>query len=283
MKKFLKVFLVIILIIGAIAGTVFFFFKFFKEKVDSVAEVSNYIYADSSVQFNDKIKQVDSALGSDARFDLIMETRENLEDSIVALLPYMKKYGEEFSHDKVVKELDIVKEKQSLASEMIAEFQLKSDSPYYPKSLGANDLYVEMSNMLVSQAQLVKVINNELSNAGVDKSGDIKFTLIDVYADVVITSFDEFQKVDNKAIIKDIEDIEFINTYFAVYNGCVLNLKNGSFSYLNNKFVEIYSNCNKSAFADNLKLNSNTVSTWSESLSNELKATYYFEQMYGIS
>lgn len=282
MKKFLKVFLVIVLILGAIAGTVFFFFRFFKEKVDSVVEVSNYIYADSSIEFNDKIKEVDNVLGQDARFDLIMETCENLKDSIVALLPYMQKYSGEFSHDKVVEELNIVKEKQSLASDMIAEFQLKSDSPYYQKSLGANDLYAEMTKMLVSQAQLIKVINSELTNAGVDKSGDVKFSLIDIYADVVITSFDEVQKVDNKIVIKENENIEFINTYFGISKGCVQNLKNGSFSYLNNEFMKIYSVCNKTTFAENLKLNSNSVSTWSESLSNELKATYYFEQIYGI-
>lgn len=285
MKKFLKVFLIVIIILGAIAGTVFIFFRNYKENIDSSKAVVEYIYDAKTESFETELSKVNATLKeneSDYRFDLIIETYQKLDDSVLTLSSYLETYGEKVDDEEVIKSLTRVKNLRSTAESMIAEFNLKSSSTYYVKKLGANDLYVQMTNFLINYASLAKEINYQLDKSSITKNADIKFAFIELYCDVVINDFSAVETVSNLKVVKNQDNIKLINSKFEITNGSVSGLVHGEYSYLNNNFIKFYSSCDKTEFAKNLKSNVNSVNSISDGSTNVQKATFYFKEIYGI-
>lgn len=285
MKKFLKVFLITIIILGAIAGTVFIFFKNYKENIDSSKAVVDFVYDARQDTFKTSLEGVNETLKateSDYRFDLILETYQKLNDSVITLSSYLETYGDKVDDEKIVKKLTDVKNSRGTAESMIAEFNLKSSSTYYNKKLGANDLYEQMTTFLIKYAQLTKEINYQLDDSLIVKNADIKFAFIELYCDVVINDFSNLGAEEGLRIIQNKINIELMNLKFQLTDGSVSGLVNGEYNYLNNYFIKYYSSCNKIQFAKNLAQNVNSVKSISESSTDEQKATFYFNAIYGM-
>lgn len=284
MKKFLKVFLIIVIILGAIAGTVFLFFRNYKESFDSAKSVIDYSYGEQAKTFKTDLNGVHATLTneSDSRFELIVLTYENVDDSILTLGNYLENYNN-VDDEVIVKKLNELKNSQALAQSMINEFNRKRlASDYYDEKLGANDLYKQMCVVLTKSAELCKEINYQLGKTTLNKDADARFAMINLYADVVINSFANTKTASSLVEVNNAENINFINNYFGFTSEGLANLKNRHYSSANNNFIKVYNNCDSILLAKELKNRVATNSTYNASASNEAKAAYYFRTMYGI-
>ena len=162
------------------------------------------------------------------------------------------------------------------------EYQLKYTSAYFKAygAKGANDLFKSLSRYLYTYADFILAISNNLQNSNLIQISDVKFVMIDIYANIVKETFSSV--VFNEST--ELYDIENLNNFVEIFK--YFNLENSHLIlgdiYSQNviNFVENYINCDKSAFAKNFASNlaiSNSISDSSTSLQ---KAVYYFKQVF---
>ena len=279
MKTFLKVFIVVILVIGSIAGTTFFFFRNRKIKNNTSGSVAEMLFSDSKAEFDVDLATMNALIdsdGTDSRMDLIIETNQQLDEIAEILATYYIQTGTKINNEKIAKALNRLNSSRSLMVSMIDEYYIKKESAFFDRHLGANDFYKQSCVYFVDYANFITLLNN---NIQANKNADLKFTMIDVYANVVLTSFDEVQSNSKSRVeIKDKEDILFINQKLN-FNGSFVQTKIEPFDYRMVKFIKAYYNCNKTAFAEDLSLNVGSVSTEMETTQERI-ASYYFKQIF---
>ena len=283
MKKFLKIFIIVILVLGVIGGTCFFFFRNNKVKKSTTESLVDYFNSQSSVEFREDLSSMSLLVNSDGkdnRLNLLIETNNKLDKIANALISYYITSDTKINNEEISKSLNIVKSSKSTLSSMMAEYEIKSTSNYFNRHLGANDFYIQASNYLIQYARFIKLVNNDIS---MDKSVEPKFNLFEVYSNVVIETFSYINIEDaatSKVVVSNVSNISILNNRLIIINS-IVQTAGGLFSKYGNDFNKYYSNCDKNQFASKLAENIGKVKN-AEQDSNEKIATYYFKVIMGL-
>lgn len=280
MKKFLKVFIIVLLVLATIAGTCYFFFRNLKKKNNTTSSISEYIFAQEKTQFDDELQNVSNWVNSDnsdARINLIIATSNNLDDIVEVLSSYYVLSDTKINNERISKSFNNVLSARALLNDMAAEYKIKKDSSYFNRHLGANDFYEQSCVYLVNYAVFANHLNASLQ---LNKSSDIKFSMFEIYCNVVINTFSDVNTSATNVVVKSTTNINKINTIFKIKNSYV-ETNVGQFHQNINLFNQVYYNCNKMEFASNLASNISSVSS-ADQPTNEKMATYYFKQIFGV-
>ena len=215
MKKFLKVFIVVLLVVAVIAGTCYFFFKNKKEKDNTTASFADMLASESKASFNSSLIDMQNVVnsdGTDNRIDLLIATNEKLDKSLYILSTYYIHQNTQINEKQISTSLKNVNSSRSLLSSMMAEYNIKKTSSYFDRHLGANDFYNQMCCYFVNYANLINLMNHSIN---ADKNADIKFSAIEIYANVVINTFSETNyeySANTKVVVDDSSDIDIMNS-----------------------------------------------------------------------
>lgn len=284
MKKFLKVFTIVLAVVAVIGGTAFIFFRNLKKQEIKTTSISALYNSNATKEFYSSLKKVNEDINAgvadankDNRLDLIISTGERLDSYIFSLSSYYIGTETKIENAKIATELIGVNSSKSLLSRMITEFNIKKESEYYNRNKGINDLYVQACYYLIQDAELLIAINDSLS---VDKSCDLKFNMFDVYANTILNNFEQFETVNGIVKLKNTEDVNIMNTHMKI-SSSIIETKLEPFAKEINQFNQFYSVCDKNEFALNLAENIALVQN-AEQDSNAKIATYYFKLIYGI-
>lgn len=280
MKKFLKVFIIVLLVVAAIAGTCYFFFKNLKEKNNTTSSISEYLYSDSKSEFNLELQSIGSLVnsdGTDSRIDLLIKTNANLDSIVEILASYYVPTDTKINNERIAKSFNEVVASRNLLSSMMSEYKIKKDSEYFNRHIGANDFYKQTCSYFVEYAKFANYLNSNLS---LNKSSDIKFSMFEIYCNVVIDTFAKTTVTSSKVVISNSVNINKINGIFKLQNSYIVTKVN-PFDKLINTFNNAYYDCNKMEFASNIASNIATVNG-SNQPTNEKVATYYFKQIFGV-
>lgn len=283
MKKFLKVFIIVLLVIGVIGVTCYFFFRKIKERNNTTEPLTTILYSENNKKFKTNLGNVAGYVkGSttDSRIYLIVETNQKLDDLVEVLSSYYIAQNTQINNESIAKALSKVNSSKSLLSSMMNEYILKKDSTYFNRHTGANDLYKQGCNYLVNYATFANLLNASLN---VDRNSDLRFNMFEVYCNVVISTFSATHSVkvgeDFWVYVSNTNNINTMNAHFAVYQSHIVTSVH-SFDKTINDFNKYYKISNKITFANDLTYNVNNVS--SKTGTNEEIATYYFKLIYGI-
>ncbi len=282
MKKFLKVLLIVILVLGVIGGTVYFFFINLRKDKDPIVLV-NHTKSDSKIKFNEDLLIIDANLDAvgDHRFDLIITTHNNLDEIMDTLSVYVVADGGKIGNKDVISSLSSVESSRAKANNMIKEYKAKMNTPYFNDSLGCNDLYEQISDYLIQYSNLVNDIKTYSIGLGYDGESDIKFNMIDLYTRIVEDSFDNVKIEYNQlSIIENTANIDKINSYFDINLG-YMNIPN-LYSKRINDFHDSYNRCDKAALVEQFANKMNTVASIDENTKEEDKAIFYLKKILGV-
>ncbi len=281
MKKFLKVTIIVLLVLGAIGGTTYFFFKNNKKKSGDTGSIVNMLTSQQKLDFNNDLRKVRTIVNSDLtdnRLTVIIETNDKLDQVVYGLLSYYVDTNTAINNIPIKEQLDVVNANRALLGDMIKEYNIKKDSVFFDRHLGANDFYKSACVNLVEYAKFTDMLNNytKVNN----KNADIKFAMIEVYTDVVETTFSKVVKnAKNLNEIENASNISLINDKIFIDNSYIQSTQ--AYTANASNFVKYYNSCNKQNFASSLANNVTTV-TSAEQANNELIATYYFKLIFGI-
>ena len=283
MKKFLKVFIVVVMVLGVIGGTCFFFFRNHKEKMNTTEPLIDYFNSKGSVEFKEEMfsmSEIVNSDGKDNRLNLIIETNNKMDSIVNVLISYYINSNTQINNEEISKALNNVKSSRSLLLDMMNEYEIKSTSIYFNRHLGANDFYIQASNYLIQYANLVKLINN---NVSVDKNVDAKFNLFEIYSNIVIETFSYInyqESLTSKVVVSNVSSISILNNRLIIVNS-IVQTTGGLFSKYINDFNKYYNMCDKTQFVSKLAENIGSVNS-AEQNSNEKIATYYFKVIMGL-
>ena len=286
MKKVLKVvkiLLLVLIVAGAIGGTCYFFYTRIRANVDVFDSFSTFIYGSKKEEFDAKLSRVTEF--TDDRFDLVITTNDKLED-IAINLNYHLLNANDYDIDQhlIVDLINNVNEEQDRADIMIDEYLIKTDSEYFDRDTGANDLYQQMSRYFVSFSNLLDTINSELDKTSITKNADAKFALIDVYTNVCSNTFSNLV-TDSLGLrrISSANNINLVNQYINFQNGYITSTDTSdNFSYQSNQFIRNYEECDKDVFANNLAQNVSSIVNIDDNSSSLDRAVYYFKGVLNI-
>jgi len=279
MRKFLKVFIIVLLVIASIVGTCYFFFSNLKKKNNTTASFAEILFSESNQEFDADLYKMSFYVngdGTDDRVDLIVETNDQLQEVWIVLSTYFVENDTKINHEKISKALNQYASAKNLLNNMMQEYTIKKDSIYFDRHLGANDFYNQSCNYLVKFAKLLNLIN---ANLKINKNADFKFSMFDVYTNLVINTFSSI-KQEIYLVVEDEQTISNINNIMLIDNG-IITTDVEPFAKEINQFNELYHSCNKGEFSKNLGSNLQTVTNENQT-TNEKLATYYFKRILGI-
>ncbi len=283
MKKFIKVAIIVLLVLGVIGVTCYFFFSNLKKKNTTTSSIAAYLASDGKQTFNEDLQTVNGIVksnGGDSRFDLIVKTSANLDSIMSVVASYYVENNTQIVGNDIAKAFNKAKDSQQRLQFMLDEYILKSsNSSYFNKSMGANDMYLQSCNYLLDFS---KAINLAQGTINVNRNSNVKFHLFETYTNVVANTFNETnieQLRTAPLIVDNASSINIMNSKM-VFEGFVLKLSNSTSNVANN-FDKYYSNCDKISFAKNLAINVQTVNT-ADQPSNEKTATFYLKSVFGM-
>ena len=283
MKKFLKIFIVMLLVLGVIGGTCYFFFLDLKKKNSTTPSVAEYLASVNKSTFDADLIRVKSIMNdnsNDKRFDLIVVTSGKLDNMMASVSSYYVSSNTQINNKEIFNSFNDVKSSRALLQNMMNEYQRKSEnSTYFDKTLGANDMYLQACNYLMSYAQLIRLVQESLS---VNRNSCVKFNLFDVYTNVVAQTFSKtnIDQLRTAPLVVDNDaNLDIMNRNID-FDGLSLKLTNPASSIANN-FDKYYSQCSKADFALNLSSNVAIVNNANQS-TNEKIATYYLKAILGL-
>ncbi len=286
MKKFLKVFIVVLLVLAVIGVTCYFFFKRVEEKNNTTEPLATMLYSQSNKDFNQSLITMSDWVNEDStdnRVDLLIRTNTNLDNIVATLSSYYVAQNTQINDEEIAKALKSVNASRSLLKSMIQEYNIKvssTSSQYFNRHTGANDFYQQACVYFVNYANLANLLNSRLN---VDRISDLRFNMFEVYCNVVINAFSETNAATvgstGWVMITNANNINVLDYYFRVYNLHIMT--NGhSFDSSVNAFNYYYSISNKAVFANEIGENISNVNAATGT--NEEIATYYFKVIYGI-
>ena len=285
MKKVIKALIILMIVVLSVGGTCLIFFKNYKRKEAESASLETCI---------NKMDKLDlSIVNYDGKFDSIEQTNENLEDSMFALSIYFIDDNFVIQNDDIISKVKAVDRAIDHAEAMLKEYKIKSEFKnaeelsYFDKDKGRNDLYNAMCNYIVEYATLINMVNSDLEYKNINRSADIKFAMIDVYTRVAMDTFGKTQTDTTNGItnLESSDNIDLINTYFCLKTSYLTNKEANPKLYSSSAtsaFINSYSKCNKTLFAQKLSENVAMVAELNDKSTNEDYATYYFKNVYGI-
>lgn len=281
-KKFLKVFIISVLVLAVIVGTCFFFFRKNKIKDNTTESLVKYFNSEKSVEFKNDIENISELVnsdGTDARINLIINTNNKLDLISDVLISYYVENGTKVNDEKIASSFRSLKSSKSKLISMMDEYEIKSGSAFFDRHLGANDFYIEASRYLIEYAKFSKSLNEELS---VDRKADVKFNMFDVYANVVEKTFaglNKDEKTTARVEVNNSGNLGILNNRMAIIDSTIQT----SVPYGKDcrNFNEYYAKCDKTEFVTKLAQNLGTV-TNADQDNNEKIATYYFKLILGL-
>lgn len=280
MKKFLKVFGIIILIAGAIGGTCLVFFMNIKNNTSSFNALVDYTYSANITMFNADLRKVDNSLDTDTRFEIIIASNRNLNEMTKLLTAHIID-DTKIDNIKIANKLGTIKQKKLIIDEEIEEYLYKATSPYVDRHIEVNKLYNLMSKYLIDFADIVFSINQEIEKLEIDRTVSSQFSIIDLYTRTINRAFNDIEVISANGweIAKYTAELKILNDNIQIEN---TEFKYDKFSVNNNKFVEFYENCDKDTFVNDLTTNINSVTIINDGSTNIQKATYYFKKLLSI-
>ena len=281
-KKILKWFIIIVLIAGAVAATVFIFFKKYNENKINDVDLVSVLNSTEKTKFDSGFNAVLGSIESSEKptwFDEAVVAGENLDESLKILSYYY------IDSNGIVNDAEIDKTHSSMITtrntliNMFDEYNIKSTSNYFPILLGANDIFVAYSNYLVKYAKFVKAVNEDLlSRDDFNAVSDIKFSMIDLYSRIVVDAFSKLTKDVDLAVIGNKVNLDEIHSHFEFENSYIVCDKALTSDAIN--FVENYNACNKELFAEKFVEYLNKTNGVDANSTTETKVAFYFNQLF---
>lgn len=290
MKKFLKTLLIVVLLCGAIGGTTYFFFSHLREPVDYFQVLSAYTTSADNAEFEGKLASIAkfTSKSSDDRFEVITNTNSSLNSINNTLASYLITAEEHNYNTKhLEKSFNELKNSKGEVDATMNEYLAKVIGQLNP-SLGANDVYCAFAKYFVNYSAFLKGLSADLDRFNLNKDADLKFALIDVYLNVASNTFANITVANNLNKVSNSDNITLINKCFKLENSFITTkAPNGNFSYLNNNFVKNYNECNKLAFAEQLKaltdkVNKDLTNVNSSNYSKEELCAVYFKNIFEV-
>ena len=287
LKKFIKFFVIALIIVASVVTTCVIFFrnldKIKQKEVAVVSFTSSETKQNFDLNLNKTVTAVKNDNPADTRFDILLSTISNLDNAMNVVATYYVDNGGAVKDNIIATKAEEVNGNMSLAVSMCKEYEIKTTSTYYDEHLGVNDLFDTTSKYIVSYSEFIILLNSNISS--VNKNVNVKFALIDSYCRVCIDVFSnkeasEETSTKNWLKLKDTTNIDFYNRYFKFTNSQLV--VKDMFSENNNNFISTYNNCDRANFAENIKSLCESISVYSESLTMEQKAAYYFKEVYGV-
>ena len=106
MKKFIKVFIIVLLVIGVIGGTCFFFFRKHKDKNSKTESIVSMLQSESKIKFDEDLSLITGYMkdsnSADTRLDLIINTSGKLDDILSVLSSYYVSANTQIKNEEIV-------------------------------------------------------------------------------------------------------------------------------------------------------------------------------------
>lgn len=278
-KKFLKWFLIIILVVASVGATVFIFFKEYNKK--KVEEVNLIEVIDSQEEFNDsfdEVFQIITNAGKQDWFSDVEDTKICLDTVMSKLTNYYIKNNFKVKEKNISDSYSSMQTTRNLLMDMFDEYIDKSTSSYFPRLIGANDIYVAYANYLTKYAKFVSAVNkNIMDREDLVVASDLKFSIVDLYARIIMNSFSKVVVENDLKVIESDDNIDAINDDISFEYSLIESDDNLSINAI--KFVQTYNKCDKTKLAKNFTSILTTASIDAGS-TNEQKAAFYFKEIF---
>jgi len=294
MKKFIKFFIIALMVVAAVTFTCYMFFKNLKQEKELETSLIEFSESGKKENFNTELEKTINIVNSDKtdnRFEVMQITLNNLDSSMQVLSSYYIDSNGVVKDKEINNAVSAVYISISTASSIMSEINIKAflrnedgeitgDNTYYNRHLGANDLYRSVSNYIVNYSKLIKLVNKNITS--VDKSADIRFSAIELYSDVAINTFSNIKQDIEFYEIADYANINLINSAIT-WSGYRLNLAAdvSLFDVSVYNFSKYYNLCNKESLAKNLNSICSNVSGVVNP-TNEQWAAIYFKEVFGL-
>ncbi len=290
-KKFLKYFVIVLIVGCSIGGAFYFFYANLRLNQDSFSAVNEFVYGGGKSEFDSAVSNVYgnyvNSANNDTRIQYYVDVNNQLGEIAKTLNMYFIDMDEyDLDGYTVVKYLDELLTQQDELTQMIEEYILHCDSSAFARNTGANDLVKGLYDYIVTYCRVLSTMNTEIKTKVVaGNNSDIKFDVIEIYLNICINTFST-TSYDTSGWLR----LSNTDNYSVIYNK--FNLENGiiqtgttygNFSYLNNLFITNYENCDTAAFAKSFSTNLGLYNSISSGSSSLVKAVYYFKQIFGIS
>lgn len=274
MKKALKTFFILILCLAVAGGTGYLFFVNLTKSSSAFENINSFVKSSSQKELLIDMQQI-STYGGD-RFNTIIGTYNDMQQSLQCLNACLIDFENSSAEHILCTKLDKLVSQTSDIKAMVNEYNIKSQNSTFNKYEGSNNIYESFADFVANYADYVLAVNVEVKKYVSSTNVDVKFDVIDVYANVVKNSLQNL-KVDET---NNFENLNYMNSHFQLKNGYLVSQNpNGNFASENNKFIEQYKQCNALSFASNL--NANLILADVNSTNVELRAGYYLKIILG--
>lgn len=274
MKKALKTFFILILCLAVAGGTGYLFFVNLTKSSSAFENINSFVKSSSQKELLIDMQQI-STYGGD-RFNTIIGTYNDMQQSLQCLNACLIDFENSSAEHILCTKLDKLVSQTSNIKAMVNEYNIKSQNSTFNKYEGSNNIYESFADFVANYADYVLAVNMEVKKYVSSTNVDVKFDVIDVYANVVKNSLQNL-KVDET---NNFDNLNYMNSHFQLKNGYLVSQNpNGNFASENNKFIEQYKQCNALSFASNL--NANLILADVNSTNVELRAGYYLKIILG--
>jgi len=276
MKKFFKTLLILVLVLGSVAGSAWLFYSKLKEQKDSYKIAINYQRSEAKKNVEVKLNLANNKSDIN-RFSELLIVYRNLDSISETLTPYLSLAKDsDIDNLEIYVQFEHVEEEQAKLLPLLEEYINKASvqGSSFNKNTGANAVYVQLSDLLVEYAEYLKTINNELS-AVVDIKSDIKFSIIDIYLTIVNETFTKFNDISGATYVKSLANVSVANSKFDFLDFYMGNFSSGTTLFVNN-----YSKCDKTLFANNFATNMSASLSLNGNANND--AMVYLKQVLGV-
>ena len=274
MKKALKTFFILILCLAVAGGTGYLFFVNLTKSSSAFENINSFVKSSSQNELLIDMQQI-STYGGD-RFNTIIGTYNDMQQSLQCLNACLIDFENSSAEHILCTKLDKLVSQTSDIKAMVNEYNIKSQNSTFNKYEGSNNIYESFADFVANYADYVLAVNMEVKKYVSSTNVDVKFDVIDVYANVVKNSLQNL-KVDET---NNFDNLNYMNSHFQLKNGYLVSQNpNGNFASENNKFIEQYKQCNALSFASNL--NANLILADVNSTNVELRAGYYLKIILG--
>ncbi len=243
-RVIIKIILIILIVAAVIAGTTFLFFHFLKKDEDSYK--TTY-----SSERTDLIAQVEFVKlqheANEARFDTIIKLDKTLEDIATNLFPFLKSV--DVNDKAIIQRYNKVQSQSNICAQTFAKYKQNCSDLTFPRDKGANDVFVNVTNYLISYADLINYTSAEVANNLPTKNVEVALYLNQVYTDVVIATLSDTVVQEEIRSYKDLFNLEVFDDFIASdgFKDYYINT-----TITSNYFIDTYNKIDHSNFAKNL-------------------------------
>ena len=274
MKKALKTFFILILCLAVAGGTGYLFFVNLTKSSSAFENINSFVKSSSQKELLIDMQQI-STYGGD-RFNTIIGTYNDMQQSLQCLNACLIDFENSTAEHILCTKLDKLVSQTSDIKAMVNEYNIKSQNSTFNKYEGSNNIYESFADFVANYADYVLAVNMEVKKYVSSTNVDVKFDIIDVYANVVKNSLQNLKVYETN----NFDNLNYMNSHFQLKNGYLVSQNpNGNFASENNKFIEQYKQCNALSFASNL--NANLILADVNSTNVELRAGYYLKIILG--